>query len=152
MIPGRNADAPPSSRRTPGGVRLLLNLVWLILSGFWLALGYAFAGVLCCLLVVTIPFGLAAFRMARFALWPFGRVLVDRPGAGLGSALGNVLWLVVAGWWLALLHLVTGVLLCLTVVGVPLGLGNFKLVPVSLWPLGRTIVDVDDHHVFAPRR
>ncbi|MCP2259515.1 Uncharacterized membrane protein YccF, DUF307 family [Streptoalloteichus tenebrarius] len=142
-------------RRVPGTidpVRLLLNVIWLVFGGLLMALGYALAGVLCCVLVVTIPFGIASFRMAAYTLWPFGRTIVDRPGAGAGSAVGNVVWILVAGWWLALGHVVTGIAQCLTVVGIPLGVGNLKLVPVSLTPLGKAIVDVDDRTAFAPRR
>lgn len=123
-------------------MKTLLNVIWLVLAGFWLAIGYLIAGVVCCVLIVTIPFGLASFRMANFALWPFGRRLVDRPSAGAPSLLGNIIWIVVAGWWLALGHLVTGLLLCITIIGIPLGLGNFKLVPVALVPLGREIASV----------
>jgi uncharacterized membrane protein YccF (DUF307 family) len=129
-------------------VRLLLNVIWFVLAGFWLAVGYALAGVVCCLLVVTIPFGVAAFRIARFTLWPFGRTVVRRADACVGSAFGNVVWFVVAGWWLALGHLVTGVLQCLTIVGIPLGLGNLKLVPVSVTPLGRAVVRTGDPRTF----
>lgn len=125
-------------------MRTLLNLIWLVLCGFWMAVGYAVAGIICCILIITIPFGLASFRMAGFALWPFGRVLVDRPGAGAFSTLGNIVWIIVAGWWLALGHLVTGVLLCITIIGIPLGFANFKLLPVSLVPLGKQIVDSRD--------
>jgi len=124
-------------------VKLVLNLIWLVLCGFWMAVGYAVAGVICCVLIITIPFGLASFRMANYALWPFGRSLVDKPGAGAMSTLGNLIWIIVAGWWLALGHLVTGVLLCLTIIGIPLGIANFKLLPVSLVPLGKEIVDND---------
>lgn len=124
-------------------MKTLLNLIWLVLCGFWMAVGYAIAGIICCVLIVTIPFGIASFRMANFALWPFGRTLVDRPGAGAASVLGNLVWLVVAGWWLALGHLVTGLLLCVTIIGIPLGVANFKLIPVSLLPLGKEIVDTD---------
>ncbi|MFC4002131.1 YccF domain-containing protein [Prauserella oleivorans] len=119
---------------------LLLNVIWLVLSGFWLAVGYLIAGIVCCLLIVTIPFGLAAFRIANYALWPFGRTITDRRDAGVASLIGNVIWILVAGWWLALAHLVTGVLLCVTIIGIPLGVGNFKLIPVSLVPLGREVV------------
>jgi uncharacterized membrane protein YccF (DUF307 family) len=122
-------------------MKTLLNLIWLVLSGFWMALGYAVAGVLCCVLVVTIPFGIASFRMASYALWPFGRTLVDKPSAGAGALLGNIIWIVVAGWWLALGHLVTGFLLCVTIIGIPFGIANFKLIPVSLLPLGKQIVE-----------
>jgi uncharacterized membrane protein YccF (DUF307 family) len=128
-------------------VRLILNILWLVLSGFWLALGYLFAAVLMFILIITIPFGLQAVKLAMFALWPFGRTLVKRPEAGAPSLIGNVLWLVLAGWWLALGHLVTGLLLCVTIIGIPLGLGNFKLIPVSLWPFGREIVPIDNANV-----
>ncbi|QEC49411.1 YccF domain-containing protein [Baekduia soli] len=124
-------------------MRLLLNLVWLVLAGVWMALAYALAALICFVLIITIPFGVAALRIALFALWPFGRTVVRRPDAGLASGIGNVLWLVLCGWWLALGHLVTGIALCLTIIGIPLGLANFKLIPVSLLPLGREIVDVD---------
>jgi uncharacterized membrane protein YccF (DUF307 family) len=130
-----------------GDVRLILNILWLVLSGFWLALGYLFAAVLMFILIITIPFGLQAVKLAMFALWPFGRTLVKRPEAGAPSLIGNVLWLVLAGWWLALGHLVTGLLLCVTIIGIPLGLGNFKLIPVSLWPFGREIVPIDNANV-----
>ncbi len=122
-------------------MKTLLNLIWLVLSGFWMAVGYAFAGLICCVLIITIPFGIASFRMANYALWPFGRTLVDKPSAGIGATLGNIVWLVVAGWWLALGHLFTGFLLCLTIIGIPLGVANFKLIPVSLLPLGKEIVE-----------
>jgi len=122
-------------------MRLILNAIWLVLAGFWMALGYLFAGVLCCILIVTIPFGIASFRIAHYALWPFGRTVVDRRDAGVGSFLGNVVWFVFAGLWLSIGHLITGTLLCLTVIGIPLGLANFKMIPVSLMPLGKEIVE-----------
>jgi uncharacterized membrane protein YccF (DUF307 family) len=124
-------------------MKTLLNLIWLVLAGFWLAVGYAVAGIICCVLIVTIPFGVAAFRIAAYTLWPFGRTIVDKRSAGAGALLGNLIWIVVAGWWLALGHLTTGIALCLTVVGIPLGVANFKLIPVSLVPLGKTIVPTD---------
>jgi uncharacterized membrane protein YccF (DUF307 family) len=111
-----------------------------------MAILYVIAGVFCFILIITIPFGVAAFRIARFALWPFGRTVVKRPGAGVPSGIGNVLWLVLFGWWLALGHLITGVFLCLTIIGIPLGLANFKLIPISLLPLGREIVSVEEAH------
>ena len=123
-------------------MRLILNLIWLVLSGFWLAVGYVVAGVVCCVLIITIPWGLASFRIANYALWPFGRTVVDRPGAGAPSLLGNVVWIIIAGIWLAIGHVVTGVLLCVTIIGIPLGVANFKLVPVSLMPLGKEIVAI----------
>ena len=125
-------------------MRTVLNLIWLLLSGIWLALGYALAGVVMFLLVVTIPFGIASFRLAAFVLWPFGRTLVRRPGAGTASAVGNVLWFVLVGLWMAIAHVVLGIGLCLTVIGIPLGLGNFKLALVAVSPLGKEIVSTRD--------
>lgn len=121
-------------------MRTLLNIVWLVFAGFWLALGYAAAGVICFVLIVTIPFGVASFRLAGYALWPFGREVVDRPTAGVLSAVGNVIWLLVAGIWLAIGHVVTAVPLFLTIIGIPMGWANLKLIPVSLMPLGKEVV------------
>jgi uncharacterized membrane protein YccF (DUF307 family) len=123
-------------------MRLVLNIVWLLLCGLWMAIGYVLAALICFVLIVTIPFGIASLRIANYALWPFGRKVVEDPGAGTASLVGNVIWAALAGWWLALGHAVTGALLCLTVIGIPLGLANFKLIPVSFLPLGKRIVDV----------
>ncbi|MFF4952541.1 YccF domain-containing protein [Streptomyces chattanoogensis] len=124
-------------------MKLILNLVWLVLSGLWLAIGYVLAGIICCVLIVTIPFGIASFRIAGYALWPFGRTTVERRDAGAGSVLGNVIWIIFAGWWLALGHIVTGIAQCVTIIGIPLGIANFKMIPISLMPLGREIVPTD---------
>ena len=121
-------------------MRVLLNLIWLVLSGFWLAIGYSAAGIIACLLIITIPFGIASFRIAAYALWPFGRTTVRRPSAGVGSMIGNIVWIILFGWELALLHLVSGIALCVTIIGIPLGLANFKMIPISLLPLGVRIV------------
>ncbi|MFB4314613.1 YccF domain-containing protein [Actinomadura sp. 21ATH] len=129
-------------------MRTLLNVVWLVLAGVWLAVSYVIAGVICCVLIITIPFGIASFRIANYALWPFGRTLVRRTDAGFASTIGNVIWVIFAGWWLALGHIVTGVALCITIIGIPLGIANFKLIPVSLTPLGRQIVPADDPRSF----
>ncbi|MCW2863140.1 MAG: rane protein [Actinoallomurus sp.] len=129
-------------------MRTLLNLIWLIFAGFWLALGYFFAGIICCVLIITIPFGIAAFRIGTFALWPFGQTVVRRQDAGVMTAAGNVIWFLVAGLWLAIGHLLTGIALCVTIIGIPLGLANFKLIPVSLAPLGAEIVPADDPRTF----
>ncbi|MFI1987820.1 YccF domain-containing protein [Actinoplanes sp. NPDC020271] len=124
-------------------VRFLLNVLWFIFgSGFLMGLLYGFAALVCFALVVTIPFGIAAGRIALYSLAPFGRTVVDRPGAGVASGLGNVLWAVLFGWWIALHHIVIGIAQCVTVIGIPFGIANFKLVPVAFWPLGREIVDV----------
>ncbi|MQA27213.1 MAG: YccF domain-containing protein [Micromonosporaceae bacterium] len=125
-------------------MRFLLNLLWLVLSGFWLALGYAFAGLICFLLIVTIPFGVASFRIANYTLWPFGRELVRKPTSGCLSGVGNVIWFVVAGWWLALGHILAAIALMITIIGIPFGIANLKLVPVSLTPLGHEIVPSDE--------
>jgi uncharacterized membrane protein YccF (DUF307 family) len=122
----------------------VLNLLWLVLSGLWLAIGYAVAGLVMCVFIITIPFGIASFRLAAYVLWPFGRTVVRRADAGAGSALGNFLWFVLVGFWMALAHLFLGLLLCLTVVGIPLGIGNFKLAAVAVAPLGKEIVSTSD--------
>jgi uncharacterized membrane protein YccF (DUF307 family) len=127
-------------------VRLLLNIIWFVFAGLWMAIGYAFAALIMFVLVITIPFGVAALRIGVFALWPFGKTVVRRSDAGAGSTIGNVLWFLLAGWWLILLHLFTGVLLCLTVIGIPLGLANFKLIAVTLTPFGRDIVSIYEAH------
>jgi uncharacterized membrane protein YccF (DUF307 family) len=129
-------------------VRTLLNVIWLVLAGFWMALSYVVAGIICCILIITIPFGIAAFRIAGFALWPFGRTTVPKRNAGVGSLIGNIIWIIVAGWWLALGHLFTGLLLCLTIIGIPFGIANFKLIPISLTPLGTEIVQSRDSSAF----
>jgi len=129
--------------RQAGAVKLLLNLIWLVFGGLWLALGYVVAGIICCVLVVTIPFGVASFRMASYALWPFGRTIVDRPTAGAMSTIGNVIWILVAGWWLVLGHLTTALAQAITIVGIPLAIANLKMIPVSLVPLGKEIVPTD---------
>ena len=125
-------------------MRTLLNILWLVLSGLWLAIGYLIVGLLLCVLIITIPFGIACFRLAAFVLWPFGRAVVRRPDAGAPSTIANVIWFVLAGVWMAFAHVVLGILLCLTIIGIPLGLGNFKLAAVALAPLGKEIVRADD--------
>ena len=125
-------------------MRLILNLIWLILCGWWMAILYFLAGIICFILIITIPFGIAAWRIANYALWPFGRSIVRRPRAGIGSLIGNIIWIILLGWELALGHLISGILLCLTIIGIPLGLANFKLIPISLIPLGVKIVPSDE--------
>jgi uncharacterized membrane protein YccF (DUF307 family) len=124
-------------------MRTILNVIWLVLAGLWMCLAYFLAGLLLCVTVIGIPFGIAAFRIGVYALWPFGYTTVERRDAGAGSMIGNVLWLVLAGWWLALGHVFTGLLLCVTIIGIPFGIANFKLIPLSLLPLGREIVPTD---------
>ena len=126
-------------------MRLLLNVLWFVFgSGFLLAIGYGVAALLCFVFIVTIPFGVAALRLASYSLWPFGRTLVTKPSAGLASGAANVVWVVIAGWWLALGHILTGIAQCVTIIGIPFGVANFKLVPAAFWPLGREVVDLAD--------
>ena len=127
-------------------IQLDLNILWLIFAGFWMAVGYVVAGIICFLLfflVVPIPFGIASFRIAGYVLWPFGRTAVDKPGAGTGSMLGNIVWFIVAGWWLAIGHLLTSIPLFISIIGIPFGWANLKFIPLSLFPLGKDIVDSD---------
>ncbi|MGW8379220.1 YccF domain-containing protein [Streptomyces sp. ODS28] len=124
-------------------MRTLLNLIWFVLSGLWMAIGYVLAGLICCILIVTIPFGIASFRIAGYVVWPFGRTTVERRGAGLASGVGNVIWIVFAGLWLTIGHITAGVALCLSIIGIPFGIAHFKMIPISLMPLGRDIVPTD---------
>ena len=122
-------------------MRLLLNLIWLLLAGFWLALSYVFAAVLLAITVIGLPFAVQAIKLAGYALWPFGRSLIQSPRRTKSlSVIGNILWFVLAGWWLALEHLIAGALLCLTVIGIPLGVGSFKMASAALTPFGREVV------------
>ena len=124
-------------------MRLVLNIIWLIFGGLWLALGYLLAALVCFLLIVTIPFGFAAARIALFALWPFGRTIVEKPGSRPGALVGNVIWVVLFGVWLAIGHILSAIAMAVTIIGIPLALANLKLIPVSLMPLGKEIVPVD---------
>lgn len=123
-------------------MRLILNVIWLLFGGLWMALGYLVAALLCFLLIVTIPFGFASLRIASYALWPFGRTIVDKPAAGTGTLVGNVAWVLLFGLWLAVGHLVSAVAMAITIIGLPLALAHLKLIPVSLMPLGKEIVPV----------
>lgn len=141
MVRERTAIRPQPTDGTP--VRTLLNLIWLIFGGLWLALGYVLAGIVACIFIVTIPFGIASFRMASYALWPFGRVVVAKPGAGAGSGIGNVIWFVIAGVWLAIGHVTTAAAQAVTIVGIPLAIANIKMIPVTCVPFGKEIVDAN---------
>jgi uncharacterized membrane protein YccF (DUF307 family) len=121
-------------------MRLILNIIWLIFGGLWLALGYLVAGLICFVLIITIPFGFASLRIASYAMWPFGRTIVEKPTAGTGAVIGNVIWVLLFGIWLAIGHLLTAAAMALTIIGIPLALANLKLIPVSLLPLGKEIV------------
>ena len=132
-------------------MKTLLNIIWLVLCGFWLFLGYALAGVVCCILIITIPWGIASFRIANYVLWPFGRQVVQRPTAGAFSFLGNVIWFIFAGLWLAIGHVVSGVAMAITIIGIPLAIADFKMIPISLAPLGKEIVSTGGTTIVAPQ-
>jgi len=122
-------------------MKTALNIVWLVLAGLWLALSYLIAAVLLALTIIGIPFAKQALKLANYALWPFGRALVPSPTRRRNlSVVANILWFVLAGWWLALTHLLTGCLLCLTIVGIPLGIADFKMASAALVPFGKQIV------------
>lgn len=120
-------------------MRTLLNIIWFLFSGLWLAIGYALAGILCCILIITIPFGIASFRIAGYVLWPFGRTVVEKP-SGDGAIVGNIIWLIFAGVWIAIAHVGTAIALCCTIIGIPLAIPNIKMIPLALMPLGKQIV------------
>lgn len=124
-------------------INFILNVLWLVLCGIWMAIAWAFAGLVMCILIITIPFGIAAFRFAGYAIWPFGRTVVQRPDADAPSLVGNVIWFILAGWWIALGHIITGIALCITIIGIPFGVANFKLARLAIMPLGREIVPID---------
>lgn len=125
-------------------MKTLLNIIWLLFGGLWLALGYIFFGVLACILIVTIPAGVASFRMASYALWPFGSSVVERSGRGAVGAVSagvmNVIWFLIAGLWLAIGHIMTAAAQAVTIVGIPLAVANVKMIPVTCFPFGKDIV------------
>src|ERR1700739_436926 len=125
-------------------MRLILNLIWLILCGWWMAILYVLAGIVCAILIITIPFAIASFRIASYVIWPFGRSIEIRRDAGIASLIGNVIWIVLIGWGLAVGHPARGIARCLTLIRIPLGLANFKMIPISLLPLGVRIIPSDE--------
>jgi uncharacterized membrane protein YccF (DUF307 family) len=116
------------------------NVLWLLLAGIWLAIGYAVSGLVLCITIIGIPFGVQAFKLAGFSLWPFGRSVVRRPAGGCLETGFNLVWLVIFGWGMFLAHLVAGALLCITIIGIPFGVQAFKLSVLALWPFGREVV------------
>jgi uncharacterized membrane protein YccF (DUF307 family) len=122
-------------------VRTIGNILWLVLAGIWLAIGYAVAGAVLCITIIGIPFGVQAFKLSAFSLWPFGREVVRRPEGGCLEAAFNLIWLVLFGWEMFLAHLLAGALLCITIIGIPFGVQAFKLSVLSLWPFGREVID-----------
>lgn len=120
-------------------IRFLLNVLWLVTGGIWLALSYLLFGLLACLFIVTIPIGVASFRMASYALWPFGRTVVEAPRSGAVSAVANVIWFVVAGLGIAITHLTTAAAQAVTIIGIPLAIANIKMLPITMFPFGKQI-------------
>ncbi len=117
------------------------NILWFVLAGFWLALGWAFAGVVCCITIVGIPFGIQAFKLAGFSLWPFGRTVVATDeGSTVLETVFNVIWLLLFGWGLFLASMTSALLLCITIIGIPFAIQSFKIGVLALWPFGRTVI------------
>jgi uncharacterized membrane protein YccF (DUF307 family) len=124
-----------------GPVRFIGNVLWLLLAGVWMGLAYVIAGIVQCITIIGIPFGVQSFKLAGYALWPFGRVVYQRTDRSPGlSCIGNVIWFVLSGLWLAIGHVVTGVLLCITIIGIPFGIASFKLAGLALVPFGKVVV------------
>ena len=126
-----------------GVLRAIGNVLWFILAGIWLAVAYVAAGLLLCITIIGIPFGLQAFKLAAFTLWPFGKTVVRSAEGGCLEVGFNVVWLILFGWAIFLAHIAAGLLLCLTIIGIPFGIQAFKLSVFALWPFGRTIVPLD---------
>lgn len=125
-------------------MRTILNLIWFFLGGIPLFITYIFFGAIACIFIITIPAGVACFRMANYVIWPFGRTVVDKPGAGAGSVFMNVVWFIVAGLWLIIGHITTAAAQAVTIIGLPLAIANLKLIPVTAFPFGKTIVPSGD--------
>lgn len=119
------------------------NIIWLVFAGIWMAIAYVIAGVIMCILIITIPFGIASFRIAGYALWPFGRTVVSKPTSGVMSGIGNVIWFLLAGLWIAIGHVITGIILCIFIITIPFGIASFKMAGLALFPLGKSIVPID---------
>ena len=122
-------------------MRLLLNVLWFIFGGWISGTLWIFAGLLLAITVVGLPWTPAAFRIASFSYWPFGRIVVERD-PGVGSGCLNILWLVLAGWWLALHHIVLAIPLAISIIGIPFALQHVKLAVLSLTPVGKAVVEV----------
>lgn len=122
-------------------MRLLANLLWFLFAGLWLALGYFAAGVVQCLTIIGLPFGVQSFKLALYVIWPFGRVIASDPrGSGAISTIGNILWILLGGLWLAIGHLLAGLVLCLTILGIPFGIACIRLAGLALAPFGKVIL------------
>jgi uncharacterized membrane protein YccF (DUF307 family) len=132
-------------------IALFLNVLWIVFGGAWMAAGWIVAAILMAITIVGLPWTRAAFNIALYALLPFGQKAVARAdylgsddlGTGVLGMLGNIIWFVLAGWWLALGHLVTAILLAVTIVGIPFAWAHLKLAGIALWPIGKMIVPAD---------
>lgn len=122
-------------------MRILGNILWLLIVGFWLAIGYIIAGIINCIFIVTVPLGIQSFKLAGFALWPFGRAVVRADGDKALSTVANFIWFFISGIWLAIAHVVLGLLLCVTVIGIPFGVVSFRMARLALFPFGKKIID-----------
>ena len=133
-------------------VSLLLNIFWIALGGFWMAAGWVSAAIIMAITIIGLPWAKAAFSIAVYTLFPFGQMAVPRQaltgrediGTGPLGVIGNIIWFVFAGWWLALGHIVTAVLLAVTIIGIPFAWAHLKLAGIALWPIGKEIVPVDE--------
>jgi len=147
VVTAANSQGSPMS-----ALSLLLNLLWIIFGGLWMAFGWVIAAIVMAITIIGLPWARAAFNIASYTLLPFGYKAVSRAGysgredIGTGplGLLGNIIWLVLAGWWLALGHAVTAVLLAVTIIGIPFAWAHLKLAGLALWPIGKTIVPADD--------
>jgi uncharacterized membrane protein YccF (DUF307 family) len=141
-------------------VALLLNLLWILFGGFWMAVGWAIAGVIMAITIIGLPWARAAFNIALYTLFPFGQTAVSRAeysgqeniGTGPLGVIGNIIWVVLAGWWLALLHLLIAIALAITIIGIPFAWAHLKLAGLALWPIGKMIVPIDDARLPYARR
>lgn len=128
------------TQETEDEMRTLLNIIWVFFGGLWLWLAYIFAGIVSCIFIITIPAAVACFRIAGYVIWPFGKRVVEIPGAGTGSALMNLVWFLVAGLWLALGHFFTAFFQAITIIGIPLAIANIKMIPITCFPFGKMVV------------
>ncbi len=118
---------------------LIGNLLWIIFGGFWTAVEWLFAGLIMCLTIIGIPFGIQGFKIAAFAIWPFGRTITRQP-TGAGKILLNIIWIFLGGWYIALGHLLAAFILAITIIGMPFAVQHFKLVGIAFAPFGAKIV------------
>jgi uncharacterized membrane protein YccF (DUF307 family) len=151
---GRTTSSSHASEETDhvSLLSLVLNILWILTGGLWMAVAWLIAAVIMAITIIGIPWARAAFNIAIYTLLPFGHVAMSREevegyedlGTGPLGFIGNLIWLVLAGWWLALGHLVTAIGLAITIIGIPFAWAHLKLIPISLWPIGRTIVSVEE--------